>query len=147
MQLAESVHGYPAPLRIASRKIIRSGELRMHHTSIRRRLLLGLPACLGLAATARADDAPPPSTTSTLMEEVTVTARRREENIQDTPISIAAFSAAALDARGTERADDLARIVPNLIFQQNPGAGGSASNAAVFIRGVGQSDFIPTVDP
>jgi iron complex outermembrane recepter protein len=122
----------------------------MHHTSVRRRLRLGLPACVCLVATAtaNADDTPAgASTTSTLMEEITVTARRREENIQDTPISIAAFSAAALEARGVERADDLARIVPNLIFQQNPGAGGSASNAAVFIRGVGQSDFIPTVDP
>jgi iron complex outermembrane recepter protein len=81
------------------------------------------------------------------MEEVTVTARRREENIQDTPISISAYSGAALEARGIDRADDLAKIVPNLVFQQNPGAGGSESNAAVFIRGVGQSDFIPTVDP
>ena len=76
-----------------------------------------------------------------------MTARRREENIQDTPISIAAYSGAALEARGIERANDLARIVPNLVFQENPGAGGSESNAAVFIRGVGQSDFIPTVDP
>jgi iron complex outermembrane receptor protein len=115
---------------------------------VRRLLLPGLLAGLGANA-AHSDDVPatPPSTTATLMEEVTVTARRREENIQDTPISIAAYSGAALEARGVERADDLAKIVPNLVFQQNPGAGGSESNAAVFIRGVGQSDFIPTVDP
>ncbi len=118
----------------------------MRHICCRGLLLPAVSACL--ATVVHADDIPAgPSTTSTLMEEVTVTARRREENIQDTPISIAAFSAAALEARGIERADDLARIVPNLVFQQNPGAGGSASNAAVFIRGVGQSDFIPTVDP
>jgi iron complex outermembrane recepter protein len=111
-------------------------------------LLPGLLVGLGTNA-ARADDVPatPQSTTATLMEEITVTARRREENIQDTPISIAAYSGAALEARGIDRADDLAKIVPNLVFQQNPGAGGSESNAAVFIRGVGQSDFIPTVDP
>jgi iron complex outermembrane recepter protein len=115
---------------------------------VRRLLLSGLLVGLGANA-AHSDDVPatPPSTTATLMEEVTVTARRREENIQDTPISIAAYSGAALEARGVERADDLAKIVPNLVFQQNPGAGGSESNAAVFIRGVGQSDFIPTVDP
>ena len=53
-----------------------------------------------------------------------------------------------MEARGiTTRTDDLARAVPNLVFQENPGAGGSSSNAAVFIRGVGQSDFIPTVEP
>jgi iron complex outermembrane recepter protein len=113
-----------------------------------RLLLPGLLVGLGANA-AYADDVPitPQSTTATLMEEVTVTARRREENIQDTPISISAYSGAALEARGIDRADDLAKIVPNLVFQQNPGAGGSESNAAVFIRGVGQSDFIPTVDP
>jgi iron complex outermembrane recepter protein len=122
----------------------------VRHTSVRRLLFIWFPACLGFIGVAQAADdetAPGASATSTLMEEVTVTARRREENIQDTPISIAAYSGAALEARGVERADDLAQIVPNLIFQQNPGAGGSASNAAVFIRGVGQSDFIPTVDP
>lgn len=119
-----------------------------------RRVGLLLPGVFLLAAvpSAHADGVPDSgtastSTTATLMEEVTVTARRREENIQDTPISIAAYSGAALEARGVERADDLARIVPNLVFQENPGAGGSESNAAVFIRGVGQSDFIPTVDP
>jgi iron complex outermembrane receptor protein len=82
-----------------------------------------------------------------LMQEITVTARRREERILDTPISISAFSGPALEARGIERTDDLAKMVPNFVYQTNPGAGGSSSNAAVFIRGVGQSDFIPTVEP
>ncbi|MEA3173013.1 MAG: iron complex outerrane recepter protein [Gammaproteobacteria bacterium] len=82
-----------------------------------------------------------------LMQEVVVTARRREEKLIDTPISITAFSGPALEARGITRTDDLASVVPNLVFQENPGAGGSSSSAAVFIRGVGQSDFIPTVEP
>jgi iron complex outermembrane recepter protein len=82
-----------------------------------------------------------------LMQEVVVTARRREEKLIDTPISITAFSGAALEARGVTRTDELAQVVPNLVYQENPGAGGSASNAAVFIRGVGQSDFVPTVEP
>jgi iron complex outermembrane receptor protein len=111
-----------------------------------------LPACLffwaGLNVSARCEETPASaSITAELMQEITVTARRREENILDTPISITAFTGAALEARGIERADDLAKMVPNLVYQQNPGAGGSSSNAAVFIRGVGQADFIPTVDP
>lgn len=111
-------------------------------------LLGGMSLCT-LAAPATAADQPAvaDSTTATLMEEVVVTARRREENIQQTPISISAFSGAALAARGIDRSDELAQIVPNLIYQETPGAGGSASNAAVLIRGVGQADFIPTVDP
>ena len=122
--------------------------MRESHYVWRVRLLVLLIATgpLAHADNVPASDAAAASTTAALMEEITVTARRRAENIQDTPISMAAYSGAALEARGVERADDLARIVPNLIFQENPGAGGSASNAAVFIRGVGQSDFIPTVD-
>lgn len=81
------------------------------------------------------------------LDEIVVTARKRAENLQDTPISIAAFTSAALESRGIVRAEELASITPNLVYQENPGGGGSASNAAVFIRGVGQSDFIPTVDP
>ena len=82
-------------------------------------------------------EATTPSTTATLMEEVaTVTAPAPGEKTFRTRRSRSrAYSGAALEgARGVERADDLARIVPNLIFQENPGAGGSESNAAVFIR-------------
>jgi iron complex outermembrane receptor protein len=114
---------------------------------LRRPLLLSLFVCGALSSLAHADEPQPPvSSTATLMNEIIVTARRREENIKDTPISITAFSGAALEARGIERTEELAHIVPNLVYQENPGAGGSASNAAIFIRGVGQSDFIPTVD-
>ncbi|HVW68084.1 MAG TPA: TonB-dependent receptor [Steroidobacteraceae bacterium] len=104
-----------------------------------------------LAATVQSAPAVEPLTTgpnsSGALEEVVVTARKREENLQATPISIAAFSGADLGTRDAARIDALAQFVPNLVLQENPGAGGSASNAAVFIRGVGQSDFIPTVDP
>jgi iron complex outermembrane recepter protein len=107
-----------------------------------------LCAGVGLCAPALAADTAAPAAASTdLMQEITVTARRREESILDTPISISAFSGPALEARGIERTEDLAKMVPNFVYQTNPGAGGSSSNAAVFIRGVGQADFIPTVEP
>ena len=107
-----------------------------------------LCAAAGLSAPAlSADTTATASDSSDLMQEITVTARRREESILDTPISISAFSGPALEARGIERTEDLAKMVPNFVYQTNPGAGGSSSNAAVFIRGVGQSDFIPTVEP
>lgn len=94
-----------------------------------------------------ADTAASASESTDLMQEITVTARRREERILDTPISISAFTGPALEERGIERTEDLAKMVPNFVYQTNPGAGGSSSNAAVFIRGVGQADFIPTVEP
>jgi iron complex outermembrane receptor protein len=85
--------------------------------------------------------------TDVLIEEVVVTARKREENLQTTPISISAFSGEALEARGITNLEELAGITPNLVIQNNPSFGGSNSSAAVFIRGVGQKDFLATVEP
>ncbi len=82
-----------------------------------------------------------------LLEEIVVTARKREESLQRTPISISAFTAEGLEARAVTQIDEIATFTPNLTFQNNPSFGGSNSAAAIFIRGVGQADFLPTVDP
>ncbi len=82
-----------------------------------------------------------------LMEEVTVTARKREEGVQDTPIAVSAFSGASLDARGIQKIDDIAYITPNMTFDNINTNGGGGNSAAIFIRGVGQRDFIPSADP
>jgi len=82
-----------------------------------------------------------------LMEEVTVTARKREESIQDTPIAVSAFSGESLAARGIVRVDDIASITPNMTFANVNTNGGGGSNASVYIRGVGQTDFVPSADP
>ena len=50
------------------------------------------------------------------MDEVVVTARKREENVQDTPIAVSAFTGASLDARGIQKVDDIAQITPNMSF-------------------------------
>ena len=78
---------------------------------------------------------------------IVVTARKREESLQDTPIAISAFTGENLEARGLQRANDLASFTPNLTFQNSPGHSGSSAAAAVYIRGVGQQDFVPTVEP
>ena len=80
------------------------------------------------------------------IDEIVVTARKRTESLQETPIAITAFTGDGLAARGIDRADDLANFTPNLTFQNSPGHSAS-SNAAVYIRGVGQQDFVPTVEP
>lgn len=87
------------------------------------------------------------ATPARALEEVVVTARRREESLQDAPISITAFSAADLDVRGVTQLVDLNRYTPNLMIQNNPGNGSSTSAAAVYIRGIGQDDFAPSVEP
>jgi iron complex outermembrane receptor protein len=79
--------------------------------------------------------------------EILVTARKREENLQETPLSISAFSADSLDARGITKVDKVAAIAPNVVFQNTPTYSGTTSNAVIYIRGVGQNDFTPAIEP
>jgi iron complex outermembrane receptor protein len=101
---------------------------------------------------AHAQTAPTPTPASqgaavSMMGEVVVTARKRVERVQDVPIAISAFSGASLAARGIDKIDGLANITPNMTFQNNPSFGGAGSSAAIYIRGIGQKEFLPTVEP
>ncbi|MCK5424542.1 MAG: TonB-dependent receptor, partial [Emcibacter sp.] len=87
------------------------------------------------------------NSTSWLLEEITVTARKREESLQSTPIAISAFSGDSLEYRGVTNVGEIAQFTPNLSFQNNPSFGGASNSAAIYIRGVGQKEFLPTVDP
>ena len=79
-------------------------------------------------------------------DEVIVTARKRQESVQDTPIAITAFSGESLEARGITSISEVGKISPNVNYQNNPVAGGSSSVATVYIRGIGQRDFLGTID-
>jgi len=85
--------------------------------------------------------------TAAPLEQVVVTARRREEGLQDAPIAISAYSGEALIARGVTRLDEVARFVPSLTVQNNPSFGGASNSAAIYLRGVGQKEFLPTTEP
>lgn len=78
---------------------------------------------------------------SRVVEEIIVTAQKREENLQDVPISISAFSAASLDARGIEDVTQLSQATPGLQITNAVGY------PIIYIRGVGSDAFIPSVDP
>ena len=84
---------------------------------------------------------------ATELEELVVTARRREENLMETPVSIAAFSEADIRARQFERVNQIGQATPNVEFRENANAGSSNYAAVAYIRGVGQSDFIASVEP
>ncbi len=64
-----------------------------------------------------------------------------------TPISISAFSGESLEFRGVDKIDGIADFTPNLSFDNSPTFGGASNSAAIYIRGIGQKDFVPTVDP
>src|SRR5262245_22922761 len=81
------------------------------------------------------------------LQEVTVTARRRAERIDDVPISIAAVQGEQLANRHIDSTNDLMQVVPNLQFSPVAPSSGNSSSSAIFIRGVGQTDFIASTDP
>ena len=81
------------------------------------------------------------------LESIVVTARRREESLQDTPVAITALSAAALDRQQIVSTTDLDKVAPNIQFHSYGTLTGNNSAAQVFIRGIGQTDATPAVDP
>lgn len=100
----------------------------------------------GVASTLPAANAKATDTDIGVLEEVTVTAQRREERLQDTPIAITAFSAAAIDRLGVGNVQQLAEFVPNVRFDFTAPISGASNAAGIFIRGVGQSDFALTTE-
>jgi iron complex outermembrane recepter protein len=81
------------------------------------------------------------------LEEIVVTARRREESIQDTPISIEAFTAQNLQDRNVFNVYDLAKFTPNLEMSASSENSGASFAPQIYIRGVGQQEYLATSDP
>ncbi|MGE3595708.1 MAG: TonB-dependent receptor [Dehalococcoidia bacterium] len=97
---------------------------------------------LSTAAMAQQPMQPPtgtPEARAGAIEEIVVTSRRREENIQDVPISIVAFTGTDASDNRMESMRTLGEMVPNLevrsVFQN--------SMPAIYMRGVGTNDFNP----
>ena len=88
-----------------------------------------------------------PSVEAEQSNEIVVTARRREENLQDTPVAISAFSAEMLADRQIQSTQDLEKITPSLQFKPAGQLSGNSASAVVFIRGVGQVAPTAAVDP
>ncbi|HEY5567045.1 MAG TPA: TonB-dependent receptor [Gammaproteobacteria bacterium] len=86
--------------------------------------LLGIPLLASI----------PFATLAQQIEEILVTATRRETNLQDTPISIQAFTAEALELAGIEQGRDLGIMVPNVVL--NPAGGGGPGGGSFYIRGL-----------
>ena len=75
---------------------------------------------------------------SEMMEEVIVTAQKREENLQDTPISVTAFTADAIEVLGFRQSVDITAQTPNFSVGY---PNGDTGVPAPFMRGVGLNDF------
>ena len=104
-------------------------------------------ACPALAAPPAAEPAPDgdkaaaPQASPAELEPIIVTARRRGEELQRTPISVVSLNADELEARSLTNLRGLQNFVPNLTFAPSQNVGDAAGN--IFIRGIGQEDFVP----
>ena len=84
-------------------------------------------------------------TEAAALEEIVVTARKREESLQETPISVTAFSADALQQANMIDLRDIGKYTPGMSFTSY--GMGSSEAGAMFLRGIGQSDHMVTTDP
>lgn len=80
-----------------------------------------------------------------VLERIIVTARKRSEALQETPVSVVALSADQLESRSATNLRDIQKFVPNLTFAPSQNVGDSAGN--IFIRGIGQEDFLAGTEP
>lgn len=82
---------------------------------------------------------------SDALDTIIVTARRREEELQQTPVSVVSLSAEDLENRSVTNLRGLQNFVPNLTFAPSQNVGDAAGN--IFIRGIGQEDFVAGAEP
>jgi len=78
------------------------------------------------------------------LEEVIVTAEFREKELQDTPLAITAISGDMLEARNQVSVEQLTMQIPNVSLR--PGNATYGSSLTAYIRGIGQTDFNPSVE-
>jgi iron complex outermembrane receptor protein len=60
----------------------------------------------------------PASVSAQALEEIVVTARKTEESLMSAPVTVSAFTAAAIEQKGLTTIDDIARFTPGLSFSQ-----------------------------
>jgi len=79
------------------------------------------------------------------LTEIVVTAQFRSENVQQTPLAITAINAQMLEDRSMTNVTDIAGDVPSTTLLKGSTAFGPS--VAASIRGIGQYDFDPALEP
>jgi iron complex outermembrane recepter protein len=100
-----------------------------------------------MATAAGAQTAPTAASEAGGIAEIVVTAQKRAENVQDVPIAISAFTAAALDERAVTSVASLSNIAPNVTLDAGTPFSGSSAVLSAYIRGIGANDFAFNIDP
>jgi iron complex outermembrane recepter protein len=105
---------------------------------------------LGAALSAHGQETaatPGAADTSGGLEEIVVTAERREENIQNVPIAVTAFTADAMESRNITSIQELGNLTPGVNLDAGAPFSGDRSVLSASIRGIGQDDFAFNLNP
>jgi iron complex outermembrane receptor protein len=94
-----------------------------------------LAAALGAATTAHAQSR---GTSANTIEELVVTAEKREQNLQDIPVAISAFTDRTRDVIGIQSIQDMTNFTPGLQY--------STSTDRVSLRGLGRLTNVLSAD-
>lgn len=104
--------------------------------SYRTTSLLLSASCLAVSSMASAQEQVPAKQETATIDEIVVTAQKREQNLQNVPISINAFTGEAIEALGAQSAGDLDIFTPGLAIDDT-----STTQPKFAIRGVQTDDF------
>ncbi len=136
-----------------TRNRIVSGATGASRTALALALLAGISPALAQTAPETAGSTPSPEAVAAGaaagpgagIDEIVVTAQFREQNLQQTPLAITAVSSAMLEARSQTNIVAVADQAPSVTLKPQGAAFGPSLGAN--IRGVGQFDFNPAVEP
>ncbi len=107
-------------------------------------MLAGLTAGPALSQNA-GGNAGPAASGSDQLTEIVVTAQFRSENLQQTPLAITAITGQMIADRSMTNVTDVAADVPSVTLLKGSTAFGPS--VAASIRGIGQYDFDPALEP
>ena len=97
-----------------------------------------------VAFVADANAAEPQQTSAGVIEEIVVTSRREEEQIQDVPVAVSAFTQQDITRLAPYTLADMDGLMPNVSIQQQTAG---PSMGAIYIRGIGSADVEKTTPP
>lgn len=117
------------------------GDRMSRHASILLRFASSV-AIIGAAVPALAQDADMPATGDTpLFGDIVVTAQKREQNVQDVPVSITAFSGDQINQLGFTNVTEVTQQIPGM--QLNAWS----PNVTIFnLRGISQNNFTDNLE-
>lgn len=105
---------------------------------------VSLMALMAPVSALQAQDAPQAAEDESGLSDIIVTARKVEENLQDVPVAVTAFTGQALENQNLQRVENLANFTPGMTIR--PGSS-TPSAITITLRGQVQTDILATVDP